>query len=38
MKSVTEILLIIREQVKTGAFESEEEAVEEYKIMRERLL
>lgn len=34
MKSIIEVLSIIREQVKTGIFESEEEAIEEYKIAR----
>lgn len=36
MKSIIEVLSVIREQVKMGIFESEEEAIEEYKIMRER--
>lgn len=38
MKKVAEILLVVREQVKLGIFESEEEAVREYKMLRERLL
>lgn len=36
MKSVIEIAPIIREQVKLGIFETEKEAVEEYKITREK--
>ena len=38
MKSVAEILSIIREQVKLSIFESEEEAISEYKIVREWML
>lgn len=38
MKSVVEVLSVIREQVKIGVFESEEEAIREYKITRERML
>lgn len=37
MKTITESLTIIREQVKLGIFESEEEGIMEYKLMRERL-
>jgi len=36
MKTTIEVLPIIREQVKAGVFESEDEAVMEYKIARER--
>ena len=36
MKNVNEVLSIVREQVKTGIWESEEEGIMEYKLMRER--
>ena len=36
MKTIAEILPLLKEQVKQGTFESEEEAVSEYKLMRER--
>lgn len=38
MKNINEILPTIREQVKAGIYESEEEAVEEYKMAIERSL
>jgi len=36
MKSVNEVLPIIKEQVRMGIFEAKEEGVEEFKITRER--
>ena len=38
MNDINSAISTLREQVDMGIFESEEEAVEEYKIARERLL
>lgn len=36
MKSIAEILPSIREQVRLGIWESEEEGIREYKMLREK--